>query len=102
MKTNPRLPLCAVAAGMLAGMRSCTQLTLPEEPTEVAAATRLAGYPDIQATINASLDKALAVVDASAARHAERDSRYATLSRALRQRNESVSCTSTCGARATI
>ena len=88
MKTKTRLLLCAVAAGMLAGILSCTQLTLPEEPTEVTDDTALGGYPNIQATINASLDKALAAVDAAAARSAARDSRYATLSRAPKRERD--------------
>ncbi len=88
MKTRTRLLLCAVAAGMLSGILSCTQLTLPEGPTEVALDTTLGGYPNIQAMINASLDKALAAVDAAAARSAERDSRYATLSRALKRERD--------------
>lgn len=51
---------------------SCDSVTLTEEPTAVDdTAATLAGYPDIQAMIDASLDKALALVDAAAARSAE-------------------------------
>ena len=79
---------CAVFTGIMA-IVSCDSVTLTEEPTAVDdTAATLAGYPDIQAMIDASLDKALALVDAAAARSAEPDPRYATLSRTLRQERD--------------
>ena len=88
MKMAMRLLSCAVALGMLGGILSCARLTLLEEPVEVADGTAPGGYPNIQAMIIASLDKGLAVVDAAAARSAERDPRYATLSRVLRRERD--------------
>ena len=67
---------------------SCDSVTLTEEPTAVDDTVTLGGYPDVQAMIDASLDKALALVDAAAARSAEPDPRYATLSRTLRQERD--------------
>ncbi len=87
MKLNVRLLLCAVAVGVLGGIVSCARLTLQEEPTTVRGTT-MAGYPDIQATINASLDRVLAVVDSAAAQNAQRDPRYATLRRELQRERD--------------
>lgn len=85
MKTRLFLMSCAVVVAMLV---SCDRVALNEGPTAIAGAKTPGGYPDIQATINASLDKALAVVAASAARSAERDPRYATLARSLRRERD--------------
>ncbi|MCY4373757.1 MAG: hypothetical protein OXC31_08240 [Spirochaetaceae bacterium] len=80
--------LLACALGTLF-MMSCESIRVP---TTIAAMT-LTGYPDIHGEIIASLDRAMAIVDAAAARDGGRDSRYATLRRALRrQRDMSRRC----------
>lgn len=75
---------CAV---VLVTLVSCDRVALNEEPSAGGGAPASGGYPDIQATINASLDKALALV-ATAARRADRDTRYATLARTLRRERD--------------
>ena len=88
MNMKRHLLPCAVTIGIMA-IVSCDTVTLTEQPSAVDATATLEGYPDIQAMINASLDDAIAVVDAAAARSAEPDPRYANLSRTLkRERDE--------------
>ena len=70
------------------GIVSCDMVTLTGEPTAVETTTTIGGYPHIQALINASIDEALAVVDAAAERSVEPDPRYVTLSRALRRERD--------------
>ena len=89
MKMTKRLLSCMMALGMLGAITACTRLIPSEEPTTAAEAT-IEGHPDIQAAIDASLDKVLAVVDATAARSAELvDPRFAALSRVLRRESDS-------------
>ncbi len=89
-KMNLRLLSCVVAVAMLSGIVSCARLAPQDEPaTPAAVAAAAGGYPDIQAMIDAALDKAIAVVDAAAARNVGRDPRYATLSRALHRDRDS-------------
>ena len=84
MKTRLLRGSCVVLGGLIS-LAGCQQLFLNEEPRPVASGTTLAGYPLIQDTINASIDKALIAVDNAAARSAEQDSRYTTLRRVLTQ-----------------
>lgn len=74
--------MCAAAA--LSAIVSCARLSLPNEPS-IVRETTMDGYPDIQATIDASLDNALAAVNAAAARVADTDPRYLTLIRELQR-----------------
>ena len=84
MKIRLFLVSCAVVSATLV---SCDRVVLNEEPTAAGEVPAPGGYPDIQAAINASLDKALALV-ATAARRADRDTRYATLARTLQRERD--------------
>lgn len=79
---------CVVVVCLLSIIVSCERLALQEELTAITEIPT-PGYPNIQATINASLDEALAVVSNAAARRAVPDPGYTTLSRVLRRARDS-------------
>ena len=85
--------MASAAAVIWATLAACQQLTMSDEPPATAEMEDHR-YPNIQATINAALDDALAAVDVSAARQAEPDSRYATLIRILTQARDGNHATS--------
>lgn len=74
--------MAGAVVGIWATLAACQQLTMSDEPIATAEMGDHR-YPNIQATMNAALDGALAAAEVSAARQAEPDSRYATLVRIL-------------------